>query len=72
MTESTQADLNCGPTRSRSWGEEKFLDGGNLGLPVVLEDAQVSSESEALEIVVPAEMTTDNPETLVIEWGNAR
>ena len=31
-----------------------------------------SSEGDALEIVVPAEVTTGNPASLVIEWGNAR
>ncbi len=37
-----------------------------------LKDIRVSSEGEALEIVVPAATAAGNPDSLVIEWGNAR
>ncbi len=56
----------------KPWGEEKFLAGGNPDSPVPLKEIQVSSEGEALEIVVPTEVKAGNPESLVIEWGNAR
>ena len=56
----------------KPWGEEEFLNSGNPETPIKLEDIKVSTEGEALEIVVPAEMIVGNPETLVIEWGNAR
>jgi hypothetical protein len=56
----------------KPWGEEKFLNGGKPESPVSLKTIQISSKGEALEIVVPAEMTTGNPASLVIEWGNAR
>jgi hypothetical protein len=56
----------------RPWGEEEFLAGGNHESPLPLRKIQASDEGEALEIVVPAGMAAGNPETLVIEWGNAR
>jgi hypothetical protein len=61
-----QLDL-CKP-----WGEEKFLTGGQPESSLTLKDIRVSSEGEALEIVVPAGMAAGNPDCLVIEWGNAR
>jgi hypothetical protein len=39
---------------------------------VPLKPIQVNSEGDALEIIVPAEVTNGNPASLVIEWGNAR
>lgn len=54
------------------WGEEKFLEGGTPASPVALKEVRINSEGEALEIVVPAEMTAGHPDLLVIEWGNAR
>ncbi len=56
----------------KPWGEEKFLAGGKPKSPVPLKEIQVSSNGDALEIVVPVEVTTGNPASLVIEWGNAR
>ena len=56
----------------KPWGEEKFLNAGKPESPVPLKEVQVSSEGDALEITVPTELTADNPESLVIEWGNAR
>jgi hypothetical protein len=56
----------------KPWGEEKFLTGGKPKSPVSLKTVQVSSEGDALEIVVPTEVTTGNPASLIIEWGNAR
>ncbi|MDP7287539.1 MAG: hypothetical protein QGH94_06070 [Phycisphaerae bacterium] len=56
----------------KPWGEEKFLSGGAPKSPVRLKEIQVSSKGDALEIVVPTEVTTGNPASLVIEWGNAR
>ena len=56
----------------KPWGEEEFLTGGKPESPVTLKDIRGSSEGEALEIVVPAGMAAGNPESLVIEWGNAR
>jgi hypothetical protein len=56
----------------KPWGEEKFLTVGKPESPVTLKDVRVSSEGEALEIVVPAAMAIGNPDCLVIEWGNAR
>lgn len=56
----------------KPWGEVKFLNSFKPESPVTLKDIRVSSEGEALEIVVPVEMAAGNPEILVIEWGNAR
>jgi hypothetical protein len=56
----------------KPWGEEEFLAGGKPESPVMLKDIRVSSEGEALEIVIPAGMAASNPDSLVIEWGNAR
>ncbi len=56
----------------KPWGEEKFLNGGAPESPVTLKEIQVSTKGDALEIVAPGEMTSGNPASLVIEWGNAR
>jgi len=56
----------------RPWGEEKFLSDGTPKSPVGLKEIKVRSEGDALEIAIPAEMTTPSPAILVIEWGNAR
>jgi len=56
----------------KPWGEEEFLTSGKPESPVTLKDIRVSSEGEALEVVVPAGMAAGNPDSLVIEWGNAR
>jgi hypothetical protein len=68
ITGELEGQLDLG----KPWGEEEFLAGGNPESRVPLKEIQVSSEGEALEIVVPAEMATGTPETLVLEWGNAR
>ncbi|MBT3201806.1 MAG: hypothetical protein HN350_18040 [Phycisphaerales bacterium] len=57
---------------SKPWGEEKFLTDGKPESPITLKPIQVSTEGDALEIVVPTEVITGNPASLVIEWGNAR
>ena len=54
------------------WGEEEFLNAGKPASPIALKEVQASAEGEAREVIVPAEMTAGQPETLVIEWGNAR
>jgi len=56
----------------KPWGEEKFLADSIAASPVSLEKVQISTAGDALEIVVPTELTTNNPPSLVIEWGNAR
>ena len=61
-----------GQTRSalRKQGQPPLS--GKPESPVTLKDIRVSSEGEALEIVVPAAVAAGNPDSLVIEWGNAR
>ncbi len=54
------------------WGEEPFLNHGKPVSPVALKEVQTHADGDALEIVVPAEMCAGHPESLVIEWGNAR
>ncbi|MGB1129455.1 MAG: hypothetical protein ACPG4K_05355, partial [Haloferula sp.] len=54
----------------KPWGEEGFLKDQSLKVPDL--QVQVSTEGEALEIGVPAEMYAGQPESFVIEWGNAR
>jgi hypothetical protein len=56
----------------KPWGEEEFLSSGKPESPVTLNDIRVSSQGDALEVVVPAAMADGNPNSLVIEWGNAR
>jgi hypothetical protein len=56
----------------KPWGEGAFPKSNKAESPDPPQDIQVRSEGEALEIVVPTEMIVGAPESLVIEWGNAR
>lgn len=56
----------------KAWGKEDFLNGGNPESPLKLDQIGARSTAESVEITLPKEIFSSNPELLTFEWGSGR